>query len=412
MCFDDPIYLDRDAVDELMGDTDQHRICWMYHDILSDPNIARMFDQYAGKGAPIREAWTTMAWVAAAQQESSFYIHFKWYEDFYGPPQRGDLYFVEREQDAEGEIRVRFLNMDFQTTLPAEEQERYASLWGRVSDNASDFFGESDYDPGPIHRILRLMEENPGRELEALDRWLDGRSDGEKALQCATLSAYFQGIQAIEEIIYNIVVNDRVGHAAQLHTRDLVDILNRIKAVMDVRRLPELAERFQRLAREFQPEPFRAPLLDREVGNALMEWTQGGGIRWYRLSKRSGRRFLRGLYALSDSRRSWDVFHRWQGEVYYTVFRRSPGKGLRRGVYLLSRFEDQTGLDVIDLFWLENIGCGVVHLCEGEFFEELLDLLLTVSIRETPLQGVIDRRGDQAAQYESLLRASFDKYTR
>ena len=54
----------------------------------------------------------------------------------------------------------------------------------------------------------------------------------------------------------------------------------------------------------------------------------------------------------------------------------------------------------------------MVHLCEGEFFEELLDLLLTVSIRETPLQGVIDRRGDQAAQYESLLRASFDKYTR
>lgn len=353
-----------------------------------------------------------MAWVAAAQQENSFYIHFKWYEDFYGPPQRGDLYFVEREQDAEGEIRARFLNMDFQAALPPEEQERYASLWGRVSDNASDFFGESDYGSGPIRRILSLLEENPGRELETLDRWLDGRSDGEKALQCATLSAYFQGIQAIEEIIYHIVVNDGGGHATHLHTRDLVDILNGITAVMDVRRLPELAERFQRLSEAFQPEPFRAPMLERELGNALMEWTQAGGIRWFRLSKRSGRRFLRGLYALSDSRRCWDVFHRWQGEVYYTVFRRSPGKGLRRGVYLLSRFEDQTGLDVIDLFWLENVSCGVIHLCEGEFFEELLDLLLTVSVRETPLQGVIDRRGDQAAQYESLLRGTFDKYTR
>lgn len=412
MCFDDPIYLDRDAVDELMGDTDQHRICWMYHDILSDPNIARMFDQYAGQGTPIREAWTTMAWVAAAQQENSFYIHFKWYEDFYGPPQRGDLYFVEREQDAEGEIRARFLNMDFQTALPEEERERYASLWSRVSDNASDFFGDSEFDSSPIHRILRLLEENPGREMETLDRWLDGRSDGEKALQCATLSAYFQGIQAIEEIIYHIVVNDGGGQATQLHTRDLVDILNRITAAMDVRRLPELAERFHRLAEEFHPEPFRAPWLDRGAGSALMEWTEEGRVRWYRLSKRGGRKFLRGLYALCDARRIWDVFHRWQGEVYYTVFRRPPGKGFRRGVYLLSRFEDQTGLDVIDLFWLENVNSGVVHLCQGEFFEELLDLLLTFSIRETPLQGVIHRRGDQAAQYESLLRTTFDKYTR
>ena len=68
MSFDDPIYLDRTSLELLMDDTDQHRICWMYHDILSDPKIAWMFDRYAGKGTPFREAWTTMAWVAAAQQ--------------------------------------------------------------------------------------------------------------------------------------------------------------------------------------------------------------------------------------------------------------------------------------------------------------------------------------------------------
>ena len=35
MYFDDPIYLDRSSFEDLMVDTDQHRICWMYHDILS-----------------------------------------------------------------------------------------------------------------------------------------------------------------------------------------------------------------------------------------------------------------------------------------------------------------------------------------------------------------------------------------
>lgn len=29
-----------------------------------------------------------MAWVAAGYQEDSFYLLFKWYEDFYDPPQR------------------------------------------------------------------------------------------------------------------------------------------------------------------------------------------------------------------------------------------------------------------------------------------------------------------------------------
>ena len=49
MYFDDPIYLDRSSFEDLMVDTDQHRICWMYHDILSHPRIAWMFDKYAGK---------------------------------------------------------------------------------------------------------------------------------------------------------------------------------------------------------------------------------------------------------------------------------------------------------------------------------------------------------------------------
>ena len=138
MSFDDPIYLDRTSLDLLMDDTDQHRICWMYHDVLSDARIAWMFDKYAGKGTPIRDGWKTMAWVASAQQEDSFYLLFKWYADFYGPPQRGDLYLVERDQVPDGEVRVRYLNMDFQNKLGPQGKAWSAGLLSKVSRKTAD----------------------------------------------------------------------------------------------------------------------------------------------------------------------------------------------------------------------------------------------------------------------------------
>ena len=48
MPFDDPIYLDRDSFEELMVDTDEHRLCWMYHDLLSSARIAWLLDESAG----------------------------------------------------------------------------------------------------------------------------------------------------------------------------------------------------------------------------------------------------------------------------------------------------------------------------------------------------------------------------
>ena len=117
MCFDDPIYLDHESFDDLVEDTEQCRICWMYHDILSDIKIAGMFARYAGSGAPTGEARTAVAWVAAGREENSFYLLFKWYDDFCSPPERVDLYYVEREQGPDGEVRVRQLNLDFQNQL-------------------------------------------------------------------------------------------------------------------------------------------------------------------------------------------------------------------------------------------------------------------------------------------------------
>lgn len=413
MSFDDPIYLDRTSLELLMDDTDQHRICWMYHDILSDPKIAWMFDRYAGKGTPFREAWTTMAWVAAAQQEDSFYLLFKWYADFYGPPERGDLYFVERDQGPDGEIRVRSLNMDFQFKLGPQGRAWTASLWDRVSRNAISFFGENDFESNAVARMVRVLDVNPGQELEAFDRYLGSRSDGAKSQQCATLSAYFRSIQSVEEIIYNIVVTDGGKNTIHhMHAAELLEILNRLADGTDGQRTGQLAASFQGLSEGFLPPPLRAPLLGRGTGRNILARTREGLLRWLRLSGNSGRRLLRELYWRTSPDQAWDVFHRWQGEVFFTVVRRPVIRGLPRGVYLLARFEDQTGMDVTDLFWLENLAGGVIHLCEGEFFDELLDQLLDSTIRDASMAGGGWQSGDFAARTMVRLKQVYDRSSR
>lgn len=414
MCFNDPIYLDLGSFEELMVDTDQHRICWMYHDILSHPQIAWMFDKYAGKGTPIREAWTTMAWVAAANQEDSFYLLFKWYEDFYGPPQRSDLYLIEREEGAEGEIRVRFLNRDFQQKLDNRGQEWFNSFLIRVSENASFFFGESDFESNPVGRLLRLLENNPGRELECLDWHLGRRSDREKSLLCATVSAYFRIVQAIREILFSLVASDgRWGpENGHMPAGELLDLLRTVSARIDGERLPELGDQFQELADGFYDDPVLAPYLNRGSGRVMTDMTESGELRWLRLEGRNARLLLRDLYHRCSPRQMWDVFHRWQGEIYVTVLRRPLTRDLHRGVYLLSRFEDQTGLDVTGMFWLENVSVGVAHLCQGEFFEELLDLLLSQYTMQGTLSHTRFWGEDLVGGYSHLLKEAFDLYSR
>ena len=152
--------------------------------------------------------------------------------------------------------------------------------------------------------------------------------------------------------------------------------------------------------------------LSRGAGRALTDRTETGELRWLRLGRQSGRRLLRELYSRCAPRSVWDVFHRWQGEVYYTVLRRPLSQDLPRGVYLLSRFEDQTGLDVTGLFWLENVTVGVAHLCKGEFFEELLDLLLSRPTREAALPAARPREETMVSGYSYLLQEAFEQYGR
>ena len=69
-------------------------------------------------------------------------------------------------------------------------------------------------------------------------------------------------------------------------------------------------------------------------------------------------------------------------------------------------------MDITDLFWLEHVAGGVIHLCEGEFFEELLDLLLTRPAGEIVLHGGRRRSEDLAATYAGLLKEAYDKLDR
>lgn len=354
-----------------------------------------------------------MAWVAAGRQENSFYLLFKWYADFYGPPERGDLYYIERDQGPDGEVRVRLLNMDFLRDLGPRGQALCNNLWNKVSENATFYFGESDFETNAIGRILRLLDDNPGQELEAFDWYLGKYSDGEKAAQCVTIAAYFHGVQSVKEIIYNIVVTDGgetdIHH---LHTREFLEILNRLTASIDGKRLSELTGIFQSLSDDFCFEPVRCPVMNRNITRAMMTLTESGGIRWVRLGGQGRRKLLRELYCRCDPRRAWDVFHRWQGELYFTVFQRPPIRGLHRGVYLVSRFEDQRGMDITDLFWLEHVTGGIVHLCDGDFFEELLDLLLSKDSVEITLHGGRRRTEDLPATYSTLLKEAYDKLER
>lgn len=108
-------------------------------------------------------------------------------------PSASDLYFVERE-GPDGEIRVRFLNRDFQNKLERRELAWCESFPVRVSQNASYFFGDSKFDANPVGRILQLLGRNAGRELECFDWYFGRRSDGEKSRLCATIAAYFRSV--------------------------------------------------------------------------------------------------------------------------------------------------------------------------------------------------------------------------
>ena len=94
------------------------------------------------------------------------------------------------------------------------------------------------------------------------------------------------------------------------------------------------------------------------------------------------------------------------------MVRRPIVRGMPRGVYLLARFEDQTGMDVTDLFWLENLSVATIHLCEGEFFDELMDQLLEGPVRDAAMAGGGWQAGDFTARTIVRLKQAFDRTVR
>ena len=64
------------------------------------------------------------------------------------------------------------------------------------------------------------------------------------------------------------------------------------------------------------------------------------------------------------------------------------------------------------MFWLENVSVGVAHLCQGEFFEELLDLLLSQYTMQGTLSHTRFWGEDLVGGYSHLLKEAFDLYSR
>ena len=363
MPFDDPIYLDRDSFEELMVDTDEHRLCWMYHDLLSSARIAWLLDESAGKGSDVHESWASMAWVAAGHQPGSFYLLYKWYEDSWGPPQRSDLYYVEPGGSA-GDLRVRALDQSFREKLNRRELAWCDSFPARVSRNAAYFFGDQDFWISQMETLLQVAQSSPGQELAAFDRYFGRRPDGEKAMLGGTMSAYFRSIEAVRSVLYGLLESDgRLASAGHyLGTEALLAALRPLTDAVDVRMLPDLTDFFEHLAQRFYEGPSLGAYLTRQAGRILEARTESGQLRWLRLNNQSGRMLLRALDCRCAPSLAWDVFHRWNGALYFTALRRPLGGELPRGVCVLARFEDQTGRDVTSLFWLSNVTGGEVRL--------------------------------------------------
>lgn len=368
MPFDDPIYLDWNSFDELMLETDELRLCWMYHDVLSRARVAWVLDAYLDQKDPVQNTWTSMAWVAAGHQPGSFYLLFKWYEDPWGPAERIDLYYVD-QAGKRGAPRLRKMDQSFRDKLDERELDWCDEFPAMVSRNATEFFGEQDFWVNQMETLLAVAQSSRGRELAAFDRYFGRRKDGEKAMLSGTMAAYFQSIDAICALLLDLLERHDRSEAA------LLAALRALAHEVEPRMLPDLMDFFTRLSEHFFYGPNLTAYLTRQAGRLLEERTDEGSLRWLRLGNQTGRKLLRELYFRCAPNLAWDAFHRWNGALYFTALRRPLSDELPRGVCLAARFENQRGEDVTSLFWLENITSGEIRLCEGDFVEELLDLL-------------------------------------
>ena len=385
MYVEDSIKLSREDFVLLIEDTDRHRICWAYHDILSDPKIALLFARLAREEIGDRENQTVMTWVAHCQQENSYYLLFKWYKNFYDPPENIDLYVLHRRGSDTGGLVVQPVQMTFASRLSEKGRTWYRNLWGKVSENVSWFFGEADFEGDGLLHFFQYVLSCRGKEQETFERRYEDRSDGELSVQCRAVEAYFRSIQAVDEVIHATIEEMGRDKPKPDLLRTLRGILERISTMVDLSRMDEYAIGFSRMSDNFFRQPVYAPALDKSSGRQFKSLTERKEIFWMNLREWQGHDVLRALYFQCNPRAAWDVFQPWRGEVYFTVLRRSAGRELHRGVYLLTRFIDQRGRYMTDLFWLENTSACVAHLCSGEFLPDLLDTLRNSYVRQADL---------------------------
>lgn len=385
MYVEDPIKLNREEFTLLMEDTDRHRICWMFHDVLSDQQIARLFSRLGRTVDENGENQTVMAWVAPCQKENCQYLLFKWYDDFYDPPERIELFILSRQPGNGGEPIIQPVQMGFSHQLGERGANWYRNMWGLVSDNAGWFFGEADFEEEAMIHILQQVTSSRGQEMEVFEWYYHHRSDGELSLQCRAIEAYFRSIQIVDEVIRSILEDPDAYRISDASAQVLNDILDRMASEVDVNRVGNYAFSFARMADGFFRQPLRSPELNRNAVRQLGTLTERGEIHWTHLRENVSHDILRELYFQCNPPGMWDVFQPWRTETYFTVLRRSAGVELHRGVYLLTKFVDQHGRYITELFWLENTTTCVAHLCGGEFFGDLAAMISNGYVREAEL---------------------------
>ncbi len=235
----------------------------------------------------------------------------------------------------------------------------------------------------------------------------------EKSRLCATIAAYFRSVQAIREILFSLVASDGKTPEGSRHMRadDLLEILKPVSAQIDEERLPALGRLFQDLADGFLTNPAAPPTsagggpgLDRPHGDR----GNFAGCGWADRAAAGSS----GSCTAAVPPECGDVFHRWQGEVYYTVLRRPLSQDLPRGSTFSPGLRTRPAwMSPACSGWRMSLW-GWRICARGSFLRNCWTSSSPVPTREAALPAARPREETMVSGYSYLLQEAFEQYGR